>query len=156
MYMDLPKLQSAELQKLWLQINENKTAYILSNYKTTHLGILSHFRRTFGVAPVTLRTKTSERAKYLYPLALYLLANNTEGEKSIIADDFGVTPDELLSFCNNASIKIKYRFELKEFFDPLMSPFFHNLYANLVLTETLRSLPHEVLMDLANAFPASL
>lgn len=114
----------------------NKLEYAKKSYHPSFNGLLSRFKKVFGITPASLKSADTKEAKDARELALYLLVHYTNDMQKI-ADAFGVPKSLLEEMRSDTALIQKYKAEEELFFEGLVSDALDNLYANLVFSEML-------------------
>ncbi len=131
------KLETEESKQEWLEIKKDPLQYMIQNIKMNQGAILLNIKRVFGVTPQSVRNMANEKALHIRPLVLWLLANKTRNDLEDTKQKFGIELSELEPYKDNDAIKERYKTEIERFFEPLVSSYLDNLYANMVFGEKI-------------------
>ncbi|HRF57482.1 MAG TPA: hypothetical protein PLV58_08810 [Campylobacterales bacterium] len=79
----------------------------------------------------------NEKALHIRPLVLWLLANKTRDDLKDTKQKFDIELSELEPYKDNDAIKERYKTEMERFYEPLVSEYLNNIYANMAFGELI-------------------
>ncbi|MFA6138990.1 MAG: hypothetical protein WC667_13025 [Sulfurimonas sp.] len=135
-YDDYELKEPQNIQK-WQDALSDKLACAKKSFHPSFDGLLSRFKKVFGITPMALKSGSSKEARYLREFTLYLLVHYTDDNKKI-ADTFCVSQSLLKTIKEDATLMEKYQSQEELFFEELISDALNNLYANLALSESIQ------------------
>ena len=134
-------LKEKENIKEYFDAKSDPLGYTKNYYKNSFglNRLLSHLKKQFKIVPATLKANESQKAKELYPLALYLLAHYCKEDVRVICKEFNISNEDFDSIKKDINIKEKFKIETDAFFQPFIQDCLSNLYTNLALKEELEN-----------------
>lgn len=134
-YDDYELKESENIQK-WQDALSNKLACAKKSFHPSFDGLLSKFKKVFGITPMALKSASSKEARDLREFALYLLVHYTNDNKKI-ADVFGVSLSILEAIKEDTTLQAKYQMQEELFFYDLIPDALKNFYNTLAFSEML-------------------
>lgn len=134
------ELQADESKQKWKEALNDPLQYTIEHMKMSQGAIMPNIKKIFGVTPQAIRNQMSERAIYLRPLVLWLLANKTDEKLKNTMQEFGIELQVLDTYKDNDTVKHHYKDEIEQFFQPLVDSFLCNMYANLVVYDVMQKM----------------
>ena len=117
MYYDY-KFKSEEYQNAWRCILsntfENMELYFRKQFSINRF--LSHFKKAFHIAPITLKNSTKDKHYEKKMLAIYLLSKYSKESFEMIAKEFHISVETVKLISTNSAYKISFQDEIKLFF----------------------------------------
>jgi len=117
MYHDY-EFKTVESKNAWRCIINNtfKNMELYYRRQMSMRGVMSIFRRTFKIAPVTIKNTTEDRYYRYKILAIYLLTKYSQEKFETIAKEFNVKEETVELIATNRSNEHNFEDDIKLFF----------------------------------------
>jgi hypothetical protein len=141
MYHDY-KFKSEEFQNSWRCLTthtfENMELYFRKQFSMTRL--LSHFKKSFGIAPITLKNSTNDDMYKNRFLAIYLLTKYSKEDFTTIAKEFHISEDTVKLIFANDTYKQVFQDDVKLFFKQFEEDYLIERKSSLAFNENMQDL----------------
>jgi len=133
------KFKTQKYQNSWRCIQthtfENMELYFRKQFSTQRL--LSNFRKTFNIAPITLKNSTEDKHYRYKLLAIYLLTKYSKESFENIAIEFKISIETVILIFSNNTYQMTFNDEIKLFFKQLEEDYLYDRKSTLALQERL-------------------
>ena len=133
------QFKTQKYQSKWRDILENTFTHIECDYRKNKdlliSGVLSRFKKVFGITPKTLKDST-DNALYRYKmLAIYLLVKYSKESFETIAREFHITVETVEEIDSNEMYFKLFEEEIKKYFNSFKEDYLLNLRSVLAFEE---------------------
>lgn len=136
------EFKSEEYRNTWRCILNNTYENMELNYRKqfSMQGLLSYFKKAFGITPITIKNSTDD-SQYQYKiLAVYLLTKYSKETFEYIANEFHISVDTVTSIDANSSNREIFQDEIKLFFKQFEEDYIYGEKSSLAFRESLELL----------------
>ena len=133
------EFKSKEYQNIWLNILSNRfqTMELYYRKKFSMQGLLTHFKKSFGITPRTLKNSTEDKYYEKKLLALYLLTQYSKETFEVIANEFNISLETLNMIATNSIYKDTFDYEIKQFFKEFEDDFLMERKSSLAFSDSM-------------------
>jgi len=133
------EFNSAKYQNAWECILkhrfESMELYYRKQFSMSRL--LSHFKKAFKIAPITIKNST-EKALYKHKtLAIYLLTKYSKDEFKVISKGFHISLETIKQISSNSTYRTTFQDEIKLFFKQFEDDFLMERKSSLAFQESI-------------------
>lgn len=133
------QFKTQKYQSKWRDILENTFTHMEHTYRKNKdlpmSGVLSRFKKVFGITPKTLKDST-DNALYRYKmLAIYLLVKYSKESFETIAREFHITVETVEEIDSNEMYFKLFEEEIKKYFNSFKEDYLLNLRSVLAFEE---------------------
>ncbi len=127
------------IQEEWEKFLQNSEDLCNEKFKGQwdNRGILSHFKKCFGVTPYSLKNNLYSENGDLRYLALYILSNYSKESLESIAHLFSIPVSEVQLIKNDSAVREREQDRLAIYFKDIHSTVLYNYKANLNFKEMI-------------------
>jgi len=133
------RFQTEEYNNSWRCITthtfENMELCFRKQFSMTRL--LSHFKKAFHIAPITLKNSQEDKHYEKKMLAIYLLCKYSEESFETIAGEFHISVDTVEMIATNNTYKINFENDIKLFFKQFEADYLEGRKSSLAFSESL-------------------
>ena len=133
------EFETEEYQNAWRCISNNTFQSMELYYRKQFSmpRLLSYFKKTFQIAPITLKNSTEDKHYQYKLLAIYLLTKYSKTEFEVIAKEFHTSLDTINLISSNNTYMTSFKDDIKLFFKQFEDDFLMDRKSSLAFKESV-------------------
>jgi len=143
------EFKTAECKNTWKCLKNNTFENMELYYRKqmSMSGVMSIFRKTFKIAPVTIKNTTEDKYYKYKILAIYLLTQYSQEKFEIIAKEFHVSLETIQLIATNKSYALSFKDNIKSFFKTIEDDYLCERKSVLAFSEELSEFSVEEILE---------
>ena len=133
------KFKTKEFQDNWNSILTDTFEKMKLHYVKSFSmrALLSHFKKSFGITPITIKNSIKDEHKRYRILAIYLLTKYSNEDFSLIANEFHMSLESVNEISSNKEHENNFKDDIKLFFKEFEDDFIMEQKSTLSFQEDM-------------------